>query len=967
MSYNHHQQGFNQSPGGVPYNGIPSFPDVPVGEVMQPHLPIMATKIYSDIVDRGTEYTNYMSNLYSQNGYHNELFEEIIVMVANFAEYSMATYNRTFHEVIDSVIQDCNNMLLEYNYRVNPQKIPVQVTEMEKNRYRAAKSKLDGLRIKMAEFLKHKESNMNNQFNQFPQQYQQNQPVQQPQYQQSTPQQQQHQWQSQQAQAHWQQQQAQMQQQQQQQAQAQAQWQQQQNQMNQQQYNNRQAYNGGRQQNDFVQRVQQRTAPQQQQWNQQPQQGQWQQPNQQQQWQHQQWQQQQNQMMNQQMMNPQGGGQFYNQQPHPSQHGFNPNQAASQQHHQPAPTMPSNTGYDPMPMVDEAKLAPQSQQDNSDPFAANAAIIKSQQHVGRAAPEKTNGQAPSFTAGASFSQQTKPNPSTSTSEERKYERKVRVKADELGLPEDASLSYLESEISRIDPKNGFISIRNAYSEAKGMAHSAPNNGNYSSSHDNVMSDESIEVFSVSGDYAHDSFAAKVLRETAAKSQGKLVTQANGRVIWMSFNDIQAFNQAHPHVDINTADLTRFKEEPPYTFAHQNMTGEWTVEAKHYRDIKLKGWYEKPVLYPVYSTVGYYVVSDKGVIKGFFSRPKTNKDTDMDYASHDDRRFFTALSPKDVERDNDDARMIQTFANLQVSQKVEEVIADVEKQAGVLEGDNTALIINKTIEFDEPVHGSLVEDDYYLYAKAAMSEAMGTIDYDTADVSYRFIHAHMYPWNVQSDEDIKAVRALRYKEDYTEISKVLIGFSEDDNFPGSWFNRLNDVATRYVNDVVSTQYPLLDDQFFFIKSFVLDIDAAIEEMDGFGYGESFRATAKRLTNTLLYVWDNTNPVYSNYFDLDENENDDSDSTKVSTAGFGILRDITVIPLHSRSVPLYSEEDKCLLTKHGFNSLWKIAKDRMDNRNARVTETLIVTSDNRHMYISETAVEDVFAITKKSILS
>ena len=141
------------------------------------------------------------------------------------------------------------------------------------------------------------------------------------------------------------------------------------------------------------------------------------------------------------------------------------------------------------------------------------------------------------------------------------------------------------------------------------------------------------------------------------------------------------------------------------------------------------------------------------------------------------------------------------------------------------------------------------------------------------------------------------------------------------------------------------------------------------MEKLGYGESFEATAKRLTNTLLYVWDNTNPMFANYFpELDEDsDNDDDDSSKVSTAGFGIVRDVTVIPLHSRNLPLYSQKDKCLLTEQGFSKLWEIARDRMVNRDPRVTETIIVTSDNRHMYISETAVENVYAITKRSILA
>lgn len=965
MSYNQHQQGFNHNPGGVPHGGIPTFPNVPVGESMQPYLPLMAAKIYTDMAERGTPYTQYMAGLYSANGYHNDVFEEIIVMVADFADYSMSTYNRSFNEVIDSVVQDCNNMLLESHYRNNPQKIPVQLTEAEKNRYRAAKTKLDALRIKISEFLKHKVANMNNQFpqqpyqggyNQAPQQQFQGGYAPQPHQQQMSIQQQQAMWQAQQQaqqQAMWQ-------------AQQQQQWHQQQMQMQ------RQPYNGGRVPNqpggsDFAQRVANRMNPQRNQMQGGYNPGYQQQPayippmSPQQQWQQQQWQQQQH------WQQQQG----FNGQSHPSQFAYNPNQMPNQMHQQqPQPTtMLARSGYDPMPTVDETKLQAQSR-DTSDPFAANAAIIQ-QQRGGQPTQQtqSANNASSSFTKGASFSQPTKPNPSNSTLEERKYERKVRAQADELGLPEDASLSYLEAEITRMLPNNGFISSRNAYSEAKTMNHTVPTTGPYAATNNDVMSDDQIEVFTTTTDYNHDNFAAKVLAEMSSRSKGRLVKQPDGRHQWMSYSDIQEFETQYPNVPIDGIDVKRFKSKPPYEFAVMNMKSEWTVEAKYYNQIPHKGAFTVSAVYPVHSRVGLYVVSDKGVIIDFYSRPKTTtEENNVDYNAHDDRRFFDAMSPKDLEQSADDTRMIEAFANLQVSQKVSEVIDEVEKQAGVLSGDNAALIINKTVELEDDVHGNILEDDYYLMAKSAMKYAMGDMEYDVADVSYRYKHVHMYPWHVRGD-DLKEVRKLRYKEDYLEIGKILTSLSELKDFPASWFNRLNDVATRYVNDVIATQYPLAANEFFHIKSFTLDIKDAIEEMEKLGYGESFEATAKRLTNTLLYVWDNTNPTFANYFpELDEDsDNDDDDSSKVSTAGFGIVRDVTVIPLHSRNLPLYSQKDKCLLTEQGFSKLWEIARDRMVNRDPRVTETIIVTSDNRHMYISETAVENVYAITKRSILA
>ena len=101
MYYNQQQQGFNQNPGGVPYGSAPAHPNINVGAVIQPHIPLITAKLYNDLISRNTQYTQYMATLYSQNGYNNELLAEVIAMVAEYAEYQMSVGNRSFETVID--------------------------------------------------------------------------------------------------------------------------------------------------------------------------------------------------------------------------------------------------------------------------------------------------------------------------------------------------------------------------------------------------------------------------------------------------------------------------------------------------------------------------------------------------------------------------------------------------------------------------------------------------------------------------------------------------------------------------------------------------------------------------------------------------------------------------------------------------------------------------------------------------
>lgn len=984
MNFNQQQQGFNMSPGGVPHGNMPAYPDAPVGAAMQPYLPVMAAKLYMDMSTRGTQYTNVMAQQYASNGYINHLFEDALVMLANLVEYSMFAYGRQFTEVIDSAVVDCNNALLENQHRSNSQLQSIRLTEEEKTRYRAAKSKMDSLRTKISEFLKRKDTNMNQPYVQPNQGGFNNQAVTQPSWNNQpqgqmqapqmqsqgwgqpplTPQQQQYLMQQQAAQAahaHQQQQQMMYQQQLQQQNMQSQGWGQPQGQT-QPGWGQNQAQSRGQ---DFINRVHQRiTQPQgfnnnpfngnagmQQGWAPQP--------------------------TNQFQGNMQGV--MFDQYGRPmAPPNFNqPNQMGNlavsgnqMQHQHQAPRASSFTsGFNPMPTIDESKLNqpsnPVINNSNVDPFARNSQIMQqhnqsSQTHAPVEATGNTNA---SFTQGASFSQPTQPNPSTSDMVT--YEKRVRAEAERLGLPSHgSSLSYLEEAISTINPSNGFISKKNAYSEVKGFTNTGTPSGAYDG---NQPYDDVVDVYNVPGGVTSESFATQMRNAFANKSDKTISKQANGRYEVINPTLLQAITNDNPGVGIDDVDVRRYKNNPPYDFAELNMEGNWVIPFDRYDDVKDKGLFQVPALYPVYSRDGFYVVTPEGSIIDFFSKPKTGKDLDMEFALHDDSRFFNALTKQDLKVVPNEAAMIETFVNLQTQQKVSDVVKGLESEAGVIEGDNTKLIINKTIELEEQVNGNISGDDYHGIGYSALYSELNDDEISWADINLRYKHVHFYPWDTDA-KDMKVLRKLRYKEDYTEIAEILMEINEASNIPDAWFTRLNDVATRYVNYVIATQFPLGEYDTFHIDSFCLDITDAIQEMEELGYGEAFLETAARLTNTLLYVWDNTNPAYTNYMHMKDVEVDENEelSDENNCPGIGIVRDISVIPLHSRDIPLHTSKDKCLLTKQGFTKLWEIAKERIENRDARTTEIVIVTRDNRHMYINETFVPDVYSITKKSLL-
>lgn len=963
--YQQQQQGFNSSPGGVPHNNVPAYPNAEVGPVMEQYLPIMSAKLYGDMASRGTAYTNVMAGEYARNGFINNLFEDALVILANYVEYSMAQANRPFSSIIDSAVVDCNNALLENQHRSNPQLQSIPLTAEETVRYKAAKSKMDSMRMAISQFLKNKGTNMNQNYtqgNNFQNQQPNNQQMnwQQQQYQQWLAQQQA----LQQAMQHQPTQMQQMSPQQQQQYQ---QWLMQQQQQGGHQGN----FNPNQQQgNRFMQRMtQQNFGGQSTNFNNSPFHG--------------------NQQFNGQMHNMQPGfnpginamqnRMMHQQQQQYHNHGFgqfNPNNPgnlavntnqmnAQQQTPQPQYASLQGSNYDPMPTIDTAALhgSQQQQKGNTvDPFARNSQIMKDHnQAIG----------GDSFTQGASYSQPTKPNPSTSA--ESGYEAKVRAYANQIGLPGDEStLSYLEAMITEMRPHNGFISKKNAYSEVDSYTKPPAPSGFYDGKQD-IDSEATVVV--TSDNMLGENFQAFVNSATAtrdelsAKSDKVVLRQPDGTMVVRPSSFVQQFNNNNPGVDIETVDVVSASRNPPYEFASLSMVdGYWTVPAKYYSQIKDKGLFTSPVVYPVYSTEGRYVLNDEGVIVNFRTiKNKLGKENSVDFEKHNDARFFEPLTAKDAEAVPDEAKMLETFVALQVEHKVADVLAALEEQSGVINGEGREITISDTIKLDGQVPGNIVGDDYRGLAISKLYEDMGEMDevvtYNNACIRYK--HTYFYPLST-NEKDMTVMRKLRYKDNYLDIADILLQIKDNPDMPDAWFTLLNDIATKYINHVVATYFPLADNEVFTIDSFCLDIEDVISEMTELGYGDQFQETAKYLVDTALYTWDNDSETVSTYLEYKgaPNERNIDDP---SSPSFGIVRDVSTIPLHSNDVPLHSEKDKFLLTEAGFESLWNVADQIFETCDKRTSEVIIVTSDNRSMYLNKTVVEGIYAITKKSMFS
>lgn len=554
-----------------------------------------------------------------------------------------------------------------------------------------------------------------------------------------------------------------------------------------------------------------------------------------------------------------------------------------------------------------------------------------------------------------------------------YEQRVNEVFKELGYePGSVSFSMMEDIITQQRPDNGFIDKRNAFSELKTFNRAPEPTGAYK------PTPEEVQSVITSATASRASSFAEMVHQTLDTKPGDekvLIKQPGGTQAYVRKSKVEEFNRLYPELDITQHNINAPIVPAPYPFAERNLAGSWIVSGANYKLIPAnkRGIYFCSCAY-ISTTSPFYIVDNDGKIVGFYVTPN-EEDLDMNFNDHDDTKFFPTLSVADVGFKNDDAKTLEAFANLQVEQKVEEVISSINEKSGIIEGDDSALVINTSVVVDEQVSGSYVGDDYYSLAYAALTASMADVEYLCEDISIRYKHVHMYPWSI-SENDLKLISELKHNTDYLDIARILEEINSRNTIPSSWFTRLNDVATRFINNVLFHKLNLPEEEQFYIRSYSLDIDSAIERLEGIGYDDAglqvgavydktFAAFAKELTNTLLYIWDSNKNVFTDYHYNDDNI-EDMDTEDSILASMGIVRDVTVLPIHSRDIDIHVNEDNvCILTKHGFKNLWEVARMRLDNKFDHASEVLFVTTDNRAMYLHETTNPDIILVTQSSL--
>ena len=966
MSYNysHIQQGFTGS-GGVPYNGMPTLPQIVSSSKMDEHLPAIASAIYADMNRRNTKITTYLANAMGCNTFHNETFTLALQLSADYVEYLLGAKMMPLPQAINTAVPLVNDFIC-YNYIAQAPNARDMASQNELSTYSVAAEKIKSLKPEIKNYLTRGNTTM------YPQQQypQQGFPMQQPYPQQGYPQQPFP------------------------------------GQFPGQQFP-QQGYQGNPAGSGLLQRALARggigLAPQsQQQYQGQPQMGIPQQfpqqgfPMGQPGFPQQQFPQQGYNPAMQQMQTAQAVQQAWGQPQQQYNPGF-PQQQFPQQQYQ------GNRGYNPAMFATNTPTQnpvssprapvqgyPSSVQNAGNIWTANPNLIKSQQQeqqmVTRPAsqpyvpdmsgvtrpqqpvqPSQSTQSRPVQQA-PNFSQQVAPKPQGQQTygyqpqpsppgtlvvdpELTRYEQRVRAFAKEKGLPwNDQSVEALEWAITNMYPDNGFIDPNNPYRlrcmpKPTGSVQPMTNRQEVNQFINRTTDDD--------------------LKAMAAQSKGELVKNAKGEYVWLK----EAGNPASAVTGINFSSAPEAIRNhvsggrpQPYPFAKLNSKGEWFITEKEFYTLPLA---KRPMPYD--GTIGkcmmrdlYFIVDDNGVVTKDFSVVKPEyqsqyEDLIMNKEQHNYTRFFNALTPRDNVEEIDYNKAIEAFANAQTQTKVKELIETLEADSNAVKENGVLQITGTGLQSTNIVVGETLGDDYVSHAYTTVADLVD----DKAEVdncTIRYVHANLNK-QLQIDELAKVAKGLNTCTKWKEIVNVLNEMSEFDNTGIATI--LNERATNYVNNMLISMFNIYPTDFY-MESFHLDILDVEEEMEKRGLDTQFNKLVTKMVASVLYCFDRNSNLFKEVLGTDEND----EYSELVT--FGIVRDVTVLPIHSNLIALDSNKKRAVVTEGSAPQLYTLIKKTVDSAHPRSAEIILVTSDNRVMYVNRTANSNSFAVTQHSVL-
>lgn len=371
----------------------------------------------------------------------------------------------------------------------------------------------------------------------------------------------------------------------------------------------------------------------------------------------------------------------------------------------------------------------------------------------------------------------------------------------------------------------------------------------------------------------------------------------------------------------------------------------------------------------------YLVDNNGNVCGFYTykrdKPYTeendqyaliNKENTMDKEKHDLRRYFADQ--------NDPTRVSELLVNdtrLNVlsapASALDDVIAEAKEIAQTIEGDERPLIASHFIDTNKVVNceSGVGYDDYVAIADDLVADTIGELA-DTGNNVVKYGYNWMMKNVVAKTKDVdNYIKDLRLAQSFTDVQNAFISLGKSGAIDSSQYTMLNELATAYINRQLATRFG----NDYYIDSFASDASDVLQDLVADGvYGEEFAEVYKEVVDKILMPVVQGTRTFDNYYTITPKDDADKEAAKLKFVGFGLSREIIVLPIAGGDLPLFVSGEANLLAKTSLPKLYTLVDKAMDDLSDKQVELILVTSDNRMMVVNRSNIKDVYQLTYRS---
>lgn len=359
------------------------------------------------------------------------------------------------------------------------------------------------------------------------------------------------------------------------------------------------------------------------------------------------------------------------------------------------------------------------------------------------------------------------------------------------------------------------------------------------------------------------------------------------------------------------------------------------------------WNTRACAFDVESEIAFITLTDKGWEHIYRKR----EGHDVNYKSHETEHLLRQVNPalknhKPRRTYLDKALQSATQVKSISERLVEYKLANSHVEAA----DDSLIPISQTaVQLDLPVI-CCTDHDYFSGAIDVATRSGAIIDHETTAVNYTAIE--FLQWRLGDAAHLELIAAFQTCESLQAIMEQMCVLA--DQIPSTYWRHLDEMLAHQVNDLSVYKYGMT----LTIESFCMEIDellVAIAEDYSAEVSTEFNANVAWIKETTLKL--HQGETYADAANLDP-----EDPNRTLVGGFGIVKDVTLLPVHSKDVGIGYYGDSGLVSSSRTPKLYNLIRDRFAVIGDTVRHVVLVTTDGGVIECHRTNSATSYAISR-----